>query len=387
VLGAAPALAEHLAQDAQALEALLTPAARFAAPKPILARLLKEAADLEEAIAITRRFVRREDFHLSVATLEARLDTDAAGRLRSNLAAAAIALLLPRVIAHHEARHGRIKGMKFGVVALGKAGSGEMLAGSDLDLMLIYDHAGMDPAPTQYFVRLAHAFTGALTAQGPEGPIYKVDMRLRPSGNQGPVAVSLKAFRRYHASESWVWERLALTRACVMAATPGFQPILANEILIALTREQEGEKIRAETRAMLARLNAEISAAGPWDVKYRKGGMIELAFIAEALQLIHGPQNQALYRANTGEALRALQKAGHLTQPDSNLLQKADFLWRTIQGINRITGLRDQDIDPPQTMLAPLLRATKSATLAELRATMAQAEDDVHDCFMRHLGR
>jgi glutamate-ammonia-ligase adenylyltransferase len=387
VLGAAPALAEHLAQDAQALEALLTPAARFAAPKPILARLLKEAADLEEAIAITRRFVRREDFHLSVATLEARLDTDAAGRLRSNLAAAAIALLLPRVIAHHEARHGRIKGMKFGVVALGKAGSGEMLAGSDLDLMLIYDHAGMDPAPTQYFVRLAHAFTGALTAQGPEGPIYKVDMRLRPSGNQGPVAVSLKAFRRYHASESWVWERLALTRACVMAATPGFQPILANEILIALTREQEGEKIRAETRAMLARLNAEISAAGPWDVKYRKGGMIELAFIAEALQLIHGPQNQALYRANTGEALRALQKAGHLTQPDSTLLQKADFLWRTIQGINRITGLRDQDIDPPQTMLAPLLRATKSATLAELRATMAQAEDDVHDCFMRHLGR
>jgi glutamate-ammonia-ligase adenylyltransferase len=386
VLGAAPALAEHLAQDAQALEALLSPAERFAAPKPILARLLKEAADLEEAVAITRRFVRREDFHLSVATLEGRLDTDAAGRLRAHLAAAAISLLLPRIIAHHESRYGRIKGMKFGVVALGKAGSGEMLAGSDLDLMLIYDHAKMDTAPTQYFVRLAHAFTGALTAQGPEGPIYKVDMRLRPSGNQGPVAVSLAAFRRYHGSESWVWERLALTRASVMAATPGFQPIIADEILTALTRDQPESEIRAETRAMLARLNNEISAAGPWDVKYRKGGMIELAFIAEALQLIHGPQNQALYRANTGEALRALQKAGHLTQADSSLLQNANFLWRTIQGINRITGLRDQDIDPPQTMLAPLLRATKSATLADLRATMAQAEDDVHECFMRNLG-
>jgi glutamate-ammonia-ligase adenylyltransferase len=386
VLGAAPALAEHLAQDAQALEALLTPAARFAAPKPILARLLKEAADLEEAVAITRRFVRREEFHLSVATLEARLDTDAAGRLRANLAAAAISLLLPRIIAHHQTRYGRVKGMKFGVVALGKAGSGEMLAGSDLDLMLIYDHAKLDTAPTQYFVRLAYALTGALTAQGPEGPIYKVDMRLRPSGNQGPVAVSLAAFRRYHGSESWVWERLALTRASVMAATPGFQPILAEEILIALTRDQPGPEIRTETRAMLARLNSEISAAGPWDVKYRKGGMIELAFIAEALQLIHGPQNQALFRANTGESLRALQKAGHLTRSDSTLLQKADFLWRTIQGINRITGLRDQDIDPPQTMLAPLLRATKSDTLADLRATMAQAEDDVHECFIRNLG-
>jgi glutamate-ammonia-ligase adenylyltransferase len=386
VLGAAPALAEHLAQDAQALEALLTPAARFAAPKPILARLLSEAADLEEAVAITRRFVSREAFHLSVATLEGRLDADAAGRLRANLAAAAISLLLPRIVAQHEARYGRVKGMKFGVVALGKAGSGEMLAGSDLDLMLIYDHAKLDTAPTQYFVRLAYALTGALTAQGPEGPIYKVDMRLRPSGNQGPVAVSLAAFRRYHASESWVWERLALTRASIMAATPGFQPILAEEIRIALTRKQDETEIRAETRAMLARLNSEISAAGPWDVKYRKGGMIELAFIAEALQLIHGPQNQALYRANTGEALRALQQAGHLTQADSSLLQNANFLWRTIQGINRITGLRDQDIDPPQTMLAPLLRATTSDSLADLRATMAQAEDDVHDCFMRHLG-
>jgi [glutamine synthetase] adenylyltransferase / [glutamine synthetase]-adenylyl-L-tyrosine phosphorylase len=387
VLGAAPALAEHLAQDAQALETLLAPAARFAAPKPILARMLKEAEDFEDAVAITRRFVRREEFHLSVATLEARLDADTAGRLRSNLAAAAINSLLSRIITQHEARYGRIKGMKFGVVALGKAGSGEMLAGSDLDLMLIYDHAKLDTAPTQYFVRLAHALTGALTAQGPEGPIYKVDMRLRPSGNQGPVAVSLAAFRRYHAAESWVWERLALTRACVLAATPGFQPVLANEILLALTREQEATKIRAETQAMLTKLNTEISPAGPWDVKYRKGGMIELAFIAEALQLIHGPQHQDLFRANTAEALRALQKAGHLTKSDGTLLQKADFLWRTLQGINRITGLRDQDIDPPPTMLAPLLRATNTATLPGLRATMAQTEDDVHECFTRNIAK
>jgi len=260
-----------------------------------------------------------------------------------------------------------------------------MLAGSDLDLMLIYDHAPMETAPTQYFVRLAHALTGALTAQGPEGPIYKVDMRLRPSGNQGPVAVSLAAFRRYHATESWVWERLALTRARVLAATPGFQPILAEEILIALTREQAAAEIRAETLAMLTRLNTEITPAGPWDVKHRKGGMIELAFIAEALQLIHGPAEPALFRANTGEALRALHKAGHLSEADAGLLQAADYLWRSIQGIDRITGLRDQDIDPPPTMLAPLLRATGAASLADLRATMAQAEDDVHDCFMRNI--
>ena len=383
VLGAAPAMAEHLAQDAQALEALLIPVARFAAPKPNLARQLREARDLEEAVAITRRFVRREEFHLSVATLEGRLDADAAGRLRANLAAAAIAALLPRIIAQHEKRYGRIRGMKFGVLALGKAGSKEMLAGSDLDLMLIYDHAPMETAQTPYFVRLAHALTGAITAQGPEGPMYRVDMRLRPSGNQGPVAVSLASFRHYHATESWTWERLALTRASVLASTAGFATILEEEVRIALSRPQDAASIRADTAAMLAKVNTEINQSGPWDVKYRKGGMMELAFIAEALQLIHGPADPSLFRANTAEAIRALRHAGHLSEQDGAMLLAADFLWRTIQGIDRITGLRDQVSAPPPAMLAPLLRATGAGDLEDLLGRMARAGDDVHDCFTR----
>jgi len=385
VLGAAPALAEHLAQDAQALETLLTPTARFAAPKPELRRLLHEAADLEQAAAITRRFVRREEFHLSVATLEGRLDANEAGRLRSNLAAAALALLLPRILKQHESRYGQIPGAAFGVVALGKTGSGEMLAGSDLDLMLIYDHAS-EPAPTQYFVRLSHALTGLLTARGPEGPIYQVDMRLRPSGNQGPVAVSLAAFRRYHAEESWTWERMALTRARVLAATPKFGRILDDEILAALSRPVPEQKIRADTIAMLARINAELPVTGPWDVKHIPGGLIELAFIAEALQLIHGPANPSLFHANTAAAIRALAKAGHISAPDSHALLNADFLWRSIQGIARITGLKEKDTAPQPAMLAALFRATSTLDLAQLRATMSQTETDVRSCFTRLIG-
>ena len=387
VLGAAPIMAEHLAQDAQALEALLLPTARFAAPKPILARQLKEARDLEEAVAITRHFIRREEFHLSVATLEARLDADAAGLLRSNLAGAAIAALLPRIIAAHEKRHGRVKGMKFGVVALGKAGSGEMLPDSDLDLMLIYDHAPMEPAPTQYFMRLAHALTGAITARGPEGPMYRIDMRLRPSGNQGPVAVSRAAFQRYHAAESWTWERLALTRASVLATTPGFGGALEADIRAALSRKQPPEEIFRDTDAMLARLHAEFPPAGAWDVKYRKGGMITVAFIAEALQLVHGPADPGLFHAGTMAALGALKAAGHLAARDADVLRDADFLWRTIQGIDRITGLRDETAAPPPAMLAPLLRATGAPDLPALQARMARAALDVHECFERLITR
>jgi glutamate-ammonia-ligase adenylyltransferase len=385
VLGAAPALAEHLAQDAQALEALLAPTARFAAPRPALRRMLKETADLEDAVAVTRRFVRREDFHISVATLEGRLDTDEAGRLRSNLAEAALAGLLPRIIERHVEKSGKIRGAQFGVVALGKAGSGEMLAGSDLDLMLIYDFAPADMPPTNYFVRLSHALTGALTAQGPEGPLYHVDMRLRPSGNQGPVAVSLAAFRRYHAAESWTWERMALTRARVLAATPKFAPALSAEILTALARPAPAADILDDTAAMLKRVNAEFPAGGPWDVKYCEGGMIELAFIAEALQLVHGPADPTLFRANTGAAIRALARAGHLADDDALCLLKADFLWRTIQGIARMTGMDEATQDPPPPMVGPLLRATGTADMADLRMVMAQGRAEVRDCFHRYV--
>jgi glutamate-ammonia-ligase adenylyltransferase len=137
---------------------------------------------------------------------------------------------------------------------------------------------------------------------------------------------------------------------------------------------------------MLRRVNAEIAVSGPWDVKHCVGGMIELAFIAEALQLIFGPGEQKLFRANTAAAIKGLAAAGHLAAGDAKRLVKADFLWRTIQGIARITGLKDKDSSPPAAMIAPLLRATGTADLAALRARMSEAGDDVRACFDRVIG-
>jgi glutamate-ammonia-ligase adenylyltransferase len=385
VLGAAPALSEHLAEDPHALEALLVPAARFTAPRPVLRGMLAEARDLEEAVSITRRFVRREEFHLSVATLEGRLNANQAGVARARLAEAALNSLLPLVLAQHQKRYGVVKGGAIAIVALGKAGSAEMLAGSDLDLMMIYDHAPADAAPTPYFVRLCHALTGALTAQGPEGPLYKVDMRLRPSGNQGPVAVSLAAFRRYHEADSWTWERLALTRGRVLAASRGFAPKVKAAIRTALTRPDAPETIRADTVAMRNRLRAELKPRGMFDVKARPGGMLELAFIAEALQLIYGAAEPELLQPNTGAALQALGDGGHIAALDAARLVAADGLWRSIQGISRITGLNEADPNPPPAMLAPLLVATQTPDLAALHTAIEGAAATVQDCFARYI--
>jgi glutamate-ammonia-ligase adenylyltransferase len=211
-------------------------------------------------------------------------------------------------------------------------------------------------------------------------------MRLRPSGNQGPVAVSRAAFIRYHKADSWTWERMALTRARIMAATGQFAQTLQSDITAALTRKVPAAAIKADTSAMLARIIHDLPPTGLWDVKHCPGGMIELAFIAEALQLIHAPAEPNLLRPNTIAALRALQAAGHLSETDSTRLIAADTLWRTIQGIARITGMRDRDEAPPPAMLAPLLRATATIDLAQLRFTMAQHQTDVREIFTRLIG-
>ena len=228
VLGAAPSLADHLAQVPAALEGLLSPAE----PKPDAADLLRaqlaDARDLDDAVAIIRRTVRGEEFRLSVAQMDGQTDADAAGLARTALADAALVLLLPRVLEAHAARFGVVEGGAMAILLLGKAGGREMMAGSDLDMMLIYDHAPDAPEsdgprrlpPSQYYIRAAHAVVAALTAPGMDGALYAVDMRLRPSGNKGPVAVSLEAFRRYHQTDAWTWERMALTRARVVAGAP-----------------------------------------------------------------------------------------------------------------------------------------------------------------------
>ncbi len=268
VLGAAPPLADYLAQHPAALEGLLSPQDEDP-PARLLRSRLRDARLLEDVIGIIRRTVKEVDFSLSVATMEGRLDADAAGLRRSSLADAALAALLPPVLADFSARFGTVRGGAMAVVLLGKAGGQEMMAGSDLDLMLIYAHPqaetesrGARPlAASQWFIRAAHGFVAALTAPGADGRLYDVDMRLRPSGNKGPVAVSLASFRRYHAEDAWTWERMALTRARVVAGPPPLRSLVETAISEAIAGAGNSARIRADTAAM-PRTNAARPAAG-----------------------------------------------------------------------------------------------------------------------------
>lgn len=411
ILGAAPQLADFLASHTAALEGLLVGAGgTIGNAAQTLPAQLKDARHIEEAFEAARRLVQEGKFEIDAATLEGSIDVDVAGEARSALADAAISSLLPHVTAAFAERHGKVKGGALAVVALGKLGGREMLPGSDLDLVLIYDHAAEaemsegkakrgQPAPrplpvTQYFARLAHQVIGAINAPGAEGRLYEVDMRLRPSGSKGPVAVSLSSFQRYHAEESWTWERMALTRARVVAGPPGLKRKIEAAIRAALLRPDAAEKAIPDAVAMRARMLRDLPPDGPWDLKLGRGGLVEVEFVAQALQIAHVRQHPGVLATTTRLALARLAEAGVLEPEEAARLIGAERLWRTVSGLLRLTVGRWKEEVLPDSVAAALLNVCRRLTpdeapvdLPALQAQIARRANEVRAVFERRLGR
>ncbi|AHI26183.1 glutamate-ammonia-ligase adenylyltransferase [Komagataeibacter xylinus E25] len=408
VLDCAPFLADHLAQTPSALDGLLDmdggPGA-LGTVTALVRRHVAGARSAEQVLPVLRGLVCGEEFRLSVARLEHRMSEERAARARTAMAETVIRGLLRIVSAEHRHRHGTVPGGAMAVVALGKAGSCEMMPGSDLDLMLVFDHPadagesvvppttpadGVTPRPLAagtYYVRLAHAFVAALTAPGREGPLYEVDMRLRPSGSKGPVAVSLSAFRRYHAESAWTWERMALTRARVVAGPPALRAELRAAIATALghgarTAHERGQIVH-DVRHMRERLAREHPAASPWDIKRRRGGLMDVEFIAQGLQLL--ATDPACRSQSTRLALLRLAQAGDITDADARLLRRADLFWRALQGLTRIIcGSEVPDTIPPAS-LEILTGEFRVADADRLLARMDRMAAGVREAFNRLL--
>ncbi|UFN47173.1 bifunctional [glutamine synthetase] adenylyltransferase/[glutamine synthetase]-adenylyl-L-tyrosine phosphorylase [Roseomonas sp. OT10] len=399
ILGAAPALADHLARVPSALEGLLAGGTGSAAAA--LPDLVGAARHYEEALDGARRLVAEGRFEIDAAALEGLLDVDAAGQARSALADAAITALLPVVTRDFAARHGKVPGGAMAVVAMGKLGGREMQPASDLDLVLIYDHApdapesvggGRSlPAPT-YFARLAAQFVSALTSPGADGRLYEVDMRLRPSGNKGPVATSLASFERYHATESWTWERMALTRARPVAGPAALRRRIAAAAQAGIAG-RAGPAVLADAVAMRARMLRDLPPDGAWDVKAMPGGLVEVEFVAQALQCAFAGKHPRIIAPTTRDALSRLARDRLLPKEEAAALIRAERLWRTIQSVLRLTVGRWKAEALPgsaEAMLlracAPLLAEGEAVDLAALRGTMRRTAMEVRAAFERHLG-
>ncbi|HYJ36248.1 MAG TPA: hypothetical protein VEV64_08840, partial [Rhizomicrobium sp.] len=317
-----------------------------------------------------------------------------AGPALADIAECVIAGLLPKVEDELAASAGRIVGAGFAVVAMGKLGGREMTASSDLDLVFVYDvpqgveaSDGPKPlSPSLYFARLAQRLIAALTTPTAAGALYEVDMRLRPTGNKGPVAVSLKGFSEYHARESWTWEHMALTRARVIAGPPVLAAKVGGEIRKRLTQWRDAKTIIADARDMRARMAETFPGRNRWDLKHAPGGLVDIEFIAQTLQLIHAPANPGLLDTNTIAALEKLRAAGLLPVADADLLIESAGLQHALTQVLRIALDHTPEIDDATPGLKALLaRAARAGSFADAQARLAELQAATREGFERLL--
>ncbi|MDZ4735695.1 MAG: bifunctional [glutamine synthetase] adenylyltransferase/[glutamine synthetase]-adenylyl-L-tyrosine phosphorylase [Rhodospirillaceae bacterium] len=356
IMGDAPRLADRLAARPALLEGVLTQDFFAALPgiaalRAELDRHLQQARDLEDCLDITRRWAKDRQFQAGVHILRNVADAHSMGGPIADIAETAIRALLPAVTAEFEKQHGKLPGRGLAVIGLGKLGGREMNVGSDLDLVFIYDvpaelgdewtlmqSDGSRPlAPMHYYARLAQRTIGALDVATTEGRLFEVDMRLRPSGNSGPIASGLAAFGRYQREEAWTWEHMSLTRARVVAGDPSFATEIEAGIRDLLCRPRDGDQLVVDIADMRRRMAETYPADNLWDVKHWRGGMVDVDFIAQYLQLRHAESNPAVLSPNTRAALTNLAKAGLLDREAAEDLIEAVHLWHNIQGLLRLT--------------------------------------------------
>jgi glutamate-ammonia-ligase adenylyltransferase len=250
---------------------------------------------------------------------------------------------------------------------------------SDLDLILVYDAPGTaestgGPRPlavSAYYARLCQRFINALTALTGEGNLYDVDMRLRPSGMAGPIASSLEAFRRYHHEAAWTWEHMALTRARAVAGPEPLRRRVMDEVREVLTRKRDPALLKSEVADMRQRIAVAHRNPPAFEVKHRRGGMVDIEFIAQYLQLRESWRAPQLLHQNTRAALLALADHGDLAREDADTLVAALMLWRNVQGLLKLTVEEPFDESQASPALKSILaKGAGAVDFAVLKADM-----------------
>lgn len=380
VMAFAPELARTLARRPAALDALLDPA--FFAPfdpeddRAHFDRTMAEAEGFEEAMDTARRLHREQAFRIGLKVIAGTASAEDAGRAFADLADLCIAHLAEAALRETERLAGSFPG-EVAVVALGKCGSREMSAGSDLDLMTLYRAAEGAPVSAlkgwsaeTFYARFTQRLVAALSAPTAEGGLYEVDLRLRPSGTSGPVAVSFAAFEDYYADGAETWEFLAMTRARVVWSTStAFAEDARAAIEATLRRERDIHTVAAEVLGMRELMARERPPKGYWDLKLSPGGLVDVEFAAQYLQLAHAHQGGPL-RQNTADALEVFEDRKLGPQRALDCLRNAFVLQQSLSQLLKVA--LDDGADPSQEPAAFKTMLAKAGGVRDFRALTAK---------------
>ncbi|MEO5759030.1 MAG: bifunctional [glutamine synthetase] adenylyltransferase/[glutamine synthetase]-adenylyl-L-tyrosine phosphorylase [Mesorhizobium sp.] len=358
IMGAAPRLAAIITRRPHVFDGLLDPALLTELPdraylQARLSAFIEGDRLYEDVLDRLRIFASEQKFLIGVRLLAGSIDPARAGRAFSDLADLTIEAALQAVSAEFAVRHGRITGGRVALLGMGKLGSRELTAGSDVDLILLYDHDadaeesdGEKPlAPSHYYTRMTQRLIAAVSAPTAEGVLYELDLRLRPSGNKGPVATHIDAFSKYQRGEAWTWEHMALARARAIAGDAGLCTKIDAEVAAIIALPRDRAKVMAEASEMRAMIEEEKPPRDLWDIKLIPGGLIDLEFIAQVAVIIGQAEGR---HTGTAEILSRLTP-DFASATVRQELGEAYFLYLAVTQMTRLclTGAFERDDVPP----------------------------------------
>jgi glutamate-ammonia-ligase adenylyltransferase len=400
IIGAAPRLADILARHPHFIDPLVDPGFFGALPdearlRQNLERSLTDTSGFEAMLDAIRLFGQEHMFLIGARIISGSLSARQAGETFARLADVLLTVVHRWVQAEFAKMHGYISGGESAVLALGRLGAREMTASSDLDLIVVYDFDQEHPQSdgkrplhgSQYFARLTQRMIGALTVQTNYGVLYPVDMRLRPSGRSGPVATQIDGFKHYQEHEAWTWEHMALTRARVVSGTPDFSARVEAVIREVLCRPRDVPAIAGDVVDMRGALAEEKGDADPWDLKYAAGGLIDIEFIGQYLQLAHAAELPEILDTSTAQTLEKAERLGLLAPQDAAVLRPAVRLFHDLTQILRLC--LPASFDPQAAspgILALLARAADLPDFPTLSAHLTDTQRAVRASFIRILG-
>lgn len=378
ICATAPALARYLSRNSKVLDAVLGgtffedwPGA--VALEQDLTAVLAAFEDYEHKLDAARRWKQEWHFRIGVHHLRGLIDGFGAGQQYADLAEASVAALWPWVAKHFATKHGEMPGKGAVILGMGSLGAGMLNAASDLDLIVIYDADGVEessgkrPLSTRpYYARLTQALITAITAPMSEGRLYEVDMRLRPSGRQGPVATSMQSFQSYQQDEAWTWEHLALTRARFIAGNT----VLGDEIesfrTALLAAKGKGAQVLADVADMRARLAEAKPAVDQWEAKLGAGRMQDVELVAETAALLSG---EAAF--DVASQLVAGERAGLFTPAQLSALKQAYTVFWKLRSTAKLLSESALDMDEiGEGGRKFVLRETGQENLMQLKARL-----------------
>jgi glutamate-ammonia-ligase adenylyltransferase len=374
-LALAPRLAEILSRRPDLLESLVSGQA------PVRPEIGPETT-FDAALDAWRRYHRDQHFLTGHRLLHGLIPAREAASYWTALADDTITEMAAAAKWETERRNGPQPG-QWGVFAMGKLGGKELTAGSDLDILVIYD---ADPLEAQtWYTRFTQRLITALSAPTAEGALYEVDMRLRPSGRAGPVAVSLPAFTSYQNKDAWTWEHMALTRLRPVTGDAVLGRTVMDIAIEAIIRrgQTNAASIPADITDMRQRLYREKPGKGLWDLKTAEGGLIDVEFIVQQDMLL-SDRPEAIC-ASTHDAIA---QSGFNIE-ERLLLTEGLSLLQALQQVQRVAvGTETRSDFMPAGLRDRLCRAVEANSFRELETELSSTKSSLHQLAVEklHLG-